>query len=533
MSYGFVYGIFEGVNAAQYHILTFLNQRCKKVVLGLFSDDLVSRIIDKTTNYSFDERKEIISHIDLIDDVVEIKQEIFSFKDTVYFLRDKIGEFPSVFVIGSEYGIHYIEDKKLAEELGIELIFSDNDSALNINHIKNILDNEFVNYDVVLFGTGAYFDAYMRELGNIYPPRYAIDNDSSKWNTRKAGVIIKNPEEVKNSKLNHLIVIVCAKNSHVMVEQLLSYGEIDYRIMTVRNEMAVYDEWRVCLESEKKHLICSQRVLKACLREFDRVCNELGLRYYLNCGNIIGALRHNNLIPWDDDIDVIMLQTDFDILKSHAHEFWNADSDYRLVCPGDLGHGAFLDFLNRLMYMGETVESNTFRKAIGKADEFVENRLSLDIYVLSNAYNDAEKQKTLANMLLGVYGLGMGHRAFVDYETYKGFDKRTQFIIRVASTIGKVLPLRFIIWLHEVLSRKLEKKDADYYFESNGHGMQRMYKKDWLGEGQLVEVDDMEIRIPRSPIDYLEAHGYGRDIMTMPPANMRKPTHGVKSPDLV
>jgi lipopolysaccharide cholinephosphotransferase len=42
------------------------------------------------------------------------------------------------------------------------------------------------------------------------------------------------------------------------------------------------------------------------LKIFDKACKELGLTYWLCGGTLIGAIRHNGFIPWDDDIDVFM-----------------------------------------------------------------------------------------------------------------------------------------------------------------------------------------------------------------------------------
>ena len=55
-----------------------------------------------------------------------------------------------------------------------------------------------------------------------------------------------------------------------------------------------------------------QQVYLELLREFDRVCQEHGLRYDLAGGSLLGAVRHGGFIPWDDDIDVCMPRPDYE-----------------------------------------------------------------------------------------------------------------------------------------------------------------------------------------------------------------------------
>lgn len=47
------------------------------------------------------------------------------------------------------------------------------------------------------------------------------------------------------------------------------------------------------------------------LKTFIKICEENNLRYFLCYGSMIGAIRHQGFIPWDDDIDVAMPRPDY------------------------------------------------------------------------------------------------------------------------------------------------------------------------------------------------------------------------------
>lgn len=55
-----------------------------------------------------------------------------------------------------------------------------------------------------------------------------------------------------------------------------------------------------------------QKALLSLLEEFDRVCRTFQIPYVLFAGTMLGAVRHKGFVPWDDDLDILMLRQDYE-----------------------------------------------------------------------------------------------------------------------------------------------------------------------------------------------------------------------------
>ena len=105
-----------------------------------------------------------------------------------------------------------------------------------------------------------------------------------------------------------------------------------------RQEMMLWQLYKAAgentLESKKRFFLSMekangtlrkmQRAGLILLIQFDRICREHNIKYWLNFGSLLGAVRHKGFIPWDDDTDVGMLRDD--ILK--LQNVMNGNNDF-------------------------------------------------------------------------------------------------------------------------------------------------------------------------------------------------------------
>lgn len=67
---------------------------------------------------------------------------------------------------------------------------------------------------------------------------------------------------------------------------------------------------------ELSNITAIQSILIKLLEQFDQICKKHTITYWLSNGSLLGAVKYNQMIPWDDDIDVIMKRSDYEKLIS-------------------------------------------------------------------------------------------------------------------------------------------------------------------------------------------------------------------------
>ena len=56
------------------------------------------------------------------------------------------------------------------------------------------------------------------------------------------------------------------------------------------------------------------------VKDIDAVCKKHNIEYYLAYGSVLGAVRHQGFIPWDDDFDIMLKYEDYNKFMKACQE---------------------------------------------------------------------------------------------------------------------------------------------------------------------------------------------------------------------
>ena len=74
------------------------------------------------------------------------------------------------------------------------------------------------------------------------------------------------------------------------------------------------------------------------LKKLDEICRKNGIKYWMGFGSLIGTIRHQGFIPWDDDLDIGIMRSDYKKLAEIPKEEWGDDLMLCLPCSDDERH---------------------------------------------------------------------------------------------------------------------------------------------------------------------------------------------------
>ena len=249
--------------------------------------------------------------------------------------------------------------------------------------------------------------------------------------------------------------------------------------------------------------------------EVKRICNNHKINYFLDCGSMLGAVRHHGFIPWDDDMDIGMIRDDY--------------IRFLKVASTDLRPDFFID-----NYSTNEDNALVFSKIRLRGTKYIEtkgnpNALHNEIFVDIFPYyyiSDNDFIRKIEGGLMAILSQSIMSKS--GYKVWLGDNvlKRLKFL--PTDIIGKLLSKKrmhyfidLLFWKHDETARLCIHSGScyDYWF----------FPKKVLTE--LIEVDfEGELfMIPKHYEEYLSTV-YG-DFMTPPPQD-RQINHLIQHLDL-
>jgi len=244
------------------------------------------------------------------------------------------------------------------------------------------------------------------------------------------------------------------------------------------------------------------------LGEFNRLCKKLDIDYFLSGGSLIGAMRHKGFIPWDDDLDIMMLRSDYDKLINNIDQL---DSKYRLNC---------LEVMNGWEYPFAKIDL----PATYIDDEYreVQHGLFIDIFPIDKLPDDLEEQKKLARKvkILDLFR-GAGTK-----KKYRPAEKM-KFLKNVIKPYANFRGPNYFAQKIDLLARKInnENKSSDTIgvMVVSTHGTKEFLSGEAFSEAIEVPFENTSSFIPLGHKEYL--HNLYGDYMQMPPKEQQTPGH--------
>ena len=129
-----------------------------------------------------------------------------------------------------------------------------------------------------------------------------------------------------------------------------------------------------------------QKIMTNMFKEFDRICRKYNLKYWCVGGTLIGAVRHQGWVPWDGDVDLAMVDSDYKKLQRIIQNnlpkgMWFQDKTTDPNYTSDIGkirdlNSNYVDSKNRLWHNGVQIDIFVFTK---KGDMLTISKFNGDI----------------------------------------------------------------------------------------------------------------------------------------------------------
>lgn len=248
------------------------------------------------------------------------------------------------------------------------------------------------------------------------------------------------------------------------------------------------------------------------LNEFIRICQKHHLNYFALGGTLLGAVRHQGFIPWDDDIDLGMPRADYDKLMALPETEFQAP--YKCINEKNTP-----SFTKAFMNIQDT--STKIRMTYSNVEQ--EQSIWIDIFPIDGMPGGKfsrfihEKRYLFSRMMVQ---LSQFNTIVNQHKDDRPFVEKALIKFAAVTKVEKILPYKKF---QKHYIKTMSKYDMTEDFSGNLSGaykLKEVVPTNYFGKGTDLDFDGVKLHVPTQYKAYLEAI-YGSNYMELPPVEKR------------
>lgn len=252
------------------------------------------------------------------------------------------------------------------------------------------------------------------------------------------------------------------------------------------------------------------------LKEIDRVCSKYNIKYWLTGGTLIGAIRHNGFIPWDDDIDIAMFRNDYEkFIKIAPYEL--SDQFYMQNWETEL---------NFVYPYTKIRKNNTILLETGSERASIHHGVFVDIFAYDKfPLHKLDLMKIKFTMQI-LFRMMLAKGGFTPWRGINHINYYKKLLYALLNIVSKFISIQSMKNIYRKYVQIANKTNSDYVFNScEINDEKHPIPEEYVKKVVLHRFEDAQFYIP-AEYDKLLRHFYG-DYMQLPPPEKREGHHNI------